>query len=78
VLENLALRQQLAVLYRATPRPRLCPLDRAFWAALSQSRSRWADTLVIVKRHRRRLAPSRIRSLLGLELETPRPPTARH
>jgi transposase InsO family protein len=49
VLENLALRQQLAVLYRATPRPRLCPLDRAFWAALSQAWSRWADTLVIVK-----------------------------
>jgi len=30
VLENLALRQQLALLRRATPRPRLRPVDRAF------------------------------------------------
>jgi len=49
VLENLALRQQLAVLHRATPRPRLRPADRAFWAILSRAWSRWADTLVIVK-----------------------------
>jgi hypothetical protein len=31
VAENLALRQQLAVLRRATPRPRLRPIDQAFW-----------------------------------------------
>jgi hypothetical protein len=37
VLENLALRQQLAVLRRATPRPRLRPIDRAFWAVLSRA-----------------------------------------
>jgi hypothetical protein len=49
VLENNALRQQLAVLRRATPRPRLRPLDRAFWAVLSRAWSRWAETLVIVK-----------------------------
>src|SRR5450631_2900735 len=35
--ENLALRQQIAVLHRATPRPRLRPIDRAFWAFLSQT-----------------------------------------
>ena len=49
VLENLALRHQLAVLRRATPRPRLRPVDRAFWVALSRSWSRWTDVLAIVK-----------------------------
>jgi len=49
VVENLALRQQLAVLRRATPRPRLRPVDRAFWAVLSRAWSRWADALIIVK-----------------------------
>ncbi len=49
VLENLALRQQLAVLRRKTPRPGLRPMDRAFWAVLSRAWSRWADALVIVK-----------------------------
>jgi transposase InsO family protein len=49
VLENLALRQQLAILNRKAARPRLRPVDRAFWAALSQAWSRWADALLIVK-----------------------------
>jgi hypothetical protein len=49
VAENLALRQQLAVLRRAAPRPRLRPVDRAFWVVLSRAWSRWADTLVVVK-----------------------------
>ena len=49
VLENLALRQQLAVLRRATPRPRLRPMDRVFWVVLSRTWSRWTDALAIVK-----------------------------
>jgi hypothetical protein len=49
VAENLALRQQLAILRRATARPRLHPIDRAFWAILSQTWSRRADVLAIVK-----------------------------
>ena len=49
VLENLALRQQLSVLRRSTPRPRLRRLDRAFWIVLSRTWSRWADVLAIVK-----------------------------
>ena len=34
--ENLVLRQQLAVLRRSTKRPKLSPIDRAFWVALSR------------------------------------------
>ena len=34
VLENLALRHQLAVLQRTAPRPRLRPSDRLFWVLL--------------------------------------------
>ena len=49
VAENLALRQQLAVLRRATPRPRLRPVDRAFWIVLSRAWARWAETVVLVK-----------------------------
>jgi hypothetical protein len=49
VLEALVLRQQLAVLHRAHPHPRLRALDRAFWVVVSPLWSRWADALVIVK-----------------------------
>jgi hypothetical protein len=49
VPEHLALRQQLAVLRRATPRPRLRPLDQAFWIVLSRTWSRWRELLAIVK-----------------------------
>lgn len=48
-LENLALRQPLAVLKRKTPRPRLGFWDRFFWVMLSRLWSRWRDALVIVK-----------------------------
>src|SRR5258705_2423553 len=36
VLENLARRQQLAILARRRPRPRLSALDRVFWAGLAK------------------------------------------
>jgi transposase InsO family protein len=49
VAENLLLRQQLAILCRATPRPRLRPIDRAFCVTVSRLWSRWADTLAIVR-----------------------------
>jgi len=49
VAENLALRQQLAILHRATPRPHLRPIDRAFWVVLSKVWSRWSGVLAIVK-----------------------------
>ena len=48
-LEILALRQQLAVLKRKRPRPRLHSLDRLFWIGLRRVWSRWSDVLVVVK-----------------------------
>jgi putative transposase len=49
VLENLALRQQLAVLKRKRPRPRISRTDRLFWVLLRRCWSRWADALITVK-----------------------------
>jgi hypothetical protein len=40
-LENIALRQQVAVLNRERPRLRLRPLDRVFWVFLSRLCPRW-------------------------------------
>ena len=40
--ENLALRQQLAVLSRRTQRPRLNDIDRAFWAVMKDQVESWA------------------------------------
>jgi putative transposase len=48
VAENLALRQQLAAL-RVGRRPRLQPIDRAFWVVFSRAWSRWVEVLAIVK-----------------------------
>ncbi len=48
-VENLALRQQLAVLYRKNPKPRLNEFDRVFWAALKDQFTIWADALIIFK-----------------------------
>ena len=48
-LEILALRQQVAVLKRKRPRPRLNPGDRLFSITLRQVWSRWAKVLVVVK-----------------------------
>ena len=49
VLENLALRQPLAVLQRSAKRPRLRSRDRAFWVLLSRVWSNWRSVLTIVK-----------------------------
>jgi putative transposase len=48
VLENLALRQQLAVYKRLAPRPKLHPTDRLFWAGLARLWTGWRQALVIV------------------------------
>ena len=47
--ENLALRQQLAVLPHKSKRPRLRKRDRIFWAILSRIRPKWRCALLIVQ-----------------------------
>jgi transposase InsO family protein len=49
VLENLALRQQLAAFGRNGRRPRIVAADRLFWLALRRLWLRWSDVLVFVK-----------------------------
>ena len=49
VVENLALRQQLAVLKRSAKRPKLRPRDRVFWVWLSRFWSNWRCALAIVQ-----------------------------
>jgi putative transposase len=48
VLENLVLRQQLVVLKRKHPRPRLGPLDKLFWLGARRFWPQWKEALVIV------------------------------
>jgi transposase InsO family protein len=47
--ENLAFRQQLAVLKQTSKRPKLRPRDRVFWAWLSRLWTDWRSVLVIVQ-----------------------------
>ena len=48
-LEILALCQQVAVLKRKRPRPKLNGMSRLFWTALRGVWPRWAEVLLIVK-----------------------------
>jgi len=48
-VENLALRQQLAVMKHRHPRPRLTDLDRLFWVALSRVWADWRESLHVVQ-----------------------------
>jgi hypothetical protein len=47
-LENLALRQQLAVLKRSVPRPRLRQRERLWWVLLCRLWSGWQQCLIVV------------------------------
>src|SRR5712664_1486585 len=49
VLENLALRQQLALLRQRSRRPRFGRFDQLFWVHLSRRWSRWHDVLHLVR-----------------------------
>jgi putative transposase len=49
VLENVALRQQLAILKREQPRPKLHYRDRLFWIFLMKIWKQWRTALVIVQ-----------------------------
>ena len=48
-LENLALRQQLAVMKQQSKRSRLRNRDRFFWVLLSRLWSGWQSALILVK-----------------------------
>jgi hypothetical protein len=48
LLENLALRQQLAALKRRHPKPRLSMADKLFWILARRFWSRWKQTLIVV------------------------------
>jgi putative transposase len=48
-VENLALRQQLAVLKQSVKRPKLQPRDRVFWVFLSRIWPDWRSVLILVQ-----------------------------
>src|SRR5437879_4842538 len=48
-LENLALRQQLAVWKARQPRPRLTAMDRIFWVILSRLWNNWRSSVHLVR-----------------------------
>src|ERR1700757_2974434 len=48
LLENLALRQQLAVLKRKHPRPRMGAVDKIFWVFARRFWGAWKQSLVLV------------------------------
>jgi putative transposase len=48
-LENLALRQQLAVLTRTVKRPQLRTRDRLFWVLLAKGWKEWRTALIVVR-----------------------------
>src|SRR5437016_12262780 len=48
LLENLALRQQLAVLKRKHPRPRMGTVDKIFWVFARRFWGAWKQSLVLV------------------------------
>jgi putative transposase len=48
-LENLALRQQLAVLHRKAKRPRLRTVDRSLWVTFAQTWKEWRSALILVR-----------------------------
>ena len=49
LLENAALRQQLAIYQRKDSRPKLTAADRLFWVWLSHFWQRWRSALFIVQ-----------------------------
>jgi hypothetical protein len=49
LIENLALRQQLALLTAKRPRPRMRAADRIFWVTLRRFWPRWKAALVVVQ-----------------------------
>ena len=48
LIENLVLRQQLVVLKRKHPRPRLTLFDKGFWVLIHKIWPGWKQTLIVV------------------------------
>ena len=70
LLENLALRQQLAVLKRRHPRPRVDLLDKHFWVAVRRFWSGWQQSLICGHaRNGGALAQGRIPFVLEADLQ---------
>jgi hypothetical protein len=60
-VENLALRQQVAVFKQSVKRPKLRPRDRVFWVVLSRLWPDWRSALAIVQvRNGHQMAPEGI------------------
>ena len=74
MLENLALRQQLAVLTRQRARTRTKPADRLFWSGLSRYWPGWRSTLVMVQPETViRWQPHGVARVLDVEEPSPTP-----
>jgi len=76
-IENLALRQQLAVCRQSAKRPKLRARDRIFWICLSKHWSSWRSVLTIVQvRNGHQVVPIGIQDVLAVEIENreSRPP----
>ena len=72
IKNDLALRQQVAVLRQSVKRPKLKPRDRLFWVLLRISWKDWRSVLVIVQLEtvvRGPLAPTWISPVLALEVD---------
>ena len=69
LLENLALRQQLAVLNRRHPRPRLDLLDKLFWVSIRRFWRGWQQSLIAVTPATGALAQGRIPFVLEADLQ---------
>src|SRR2546422_7991892 len=63
-LENLALREQLAIFQRSVPHPKIRPTDRLFWVCLRKVWKERKSALVIVRPDRPRLAKAALQTLL--------------
>src|SRR6184192_2616730 len=47
-LENLALREQLAIFQRSVRHPKIRPMDRLFWVCLRKVWKEWKSALVMI------------------------------
>ena len=78
-VENLALRQQLAVVSQSVKRPKLRPRDRVFWALLCAPLAELAHRIGDRPAgYCDTLAPARISVVLALEIEVPEAGKANH